>query len=163
MHATSTYSRERNDSGLMHSVRWKRALQAGLIVGAIMFLLNRGIPWLGSGAINPAVMGREIAPGSEATPMFFMGVMSLHFMVAALYGLILAPIVHGFKPWLAGMVGAFVGLVLYFISYALAGMVMEAPMSQREWPSLAIHMIFGVVCAETYKGMARRRRLVPVM
>ena len=94
--ATTTYQIDRNSPGLMHSVRWKRALQAGLIVGAIMFLLTRGIPWVGSGAINPAVMGREIAPGSEATPMFFFGVMSLLFFVSALYALIIEPIVLGF-------------------------------------------------------------------
>lgn len=161
--ATSAYSLDRNHSGLMHSVRWKRALQAGLIVGAIMFLLTRGIPWIGSGAINPAVMGREVSPGAEATPMFFFGVMSLHFIVAALYGLIIAPIVHGFRPWVAGAVGAVVGLVLYFISYALAGMLMEIPPNQREWPSFAIHIIFGIVCAETYKGMVRRRSPAPVL
>jgi short subunit fatty acids transporter len=89
--------------------------------------------------------------------------MSLHFIVAALYGLIIAPIVHGFKPWAAGAVGAVVGLVLYFISYAIAGMMMEVPASQREWPSLVIHVIFGIICAETYKGMVRRRRPVPMM
>ena len=161
--ATSTYSLDRDNPGLMHSVRWKRALQAGLIVGAIMFLLTRGIPWVGSGAIDPAVMGREISPGNEATPMFFFGVMSLHFIVAALYGLIIAPIVHGFRPFAAGAVGAVVGLVLYFISYAVAGMLMEIPANQREWPSLAIHIIFGIVCAELYKGMARRHRSVPLM
>lgn len=161
--ATTTYKMERNNPGLMHSVGWKRALQAGLIVGAIMFLLNRGIPWVGSGAINPAIMGREVAPGTEATPMFFFGVMSLHFIVAGLYGLIIAPIVHGFRPFAAGAVGAVVGLVLYFISYALAGMFMETPPNQREWPSLAIHIIFGIVCAETYKGMVRRRRSIPMM
>lgn len=161
--ASTTYSMERSHPGLLSSVRWKRALQAGLIVGAIMFLLTRGIPWVGSGAINPAVMGREVAPGESATPMFFFGVMSLHFIVAALYGLIIAPIVHGFKPWAAGAVGAVVGLVLYFISYAIAGMMMEVPASQREWPSLVIHVIFGIICAETYKGMVRRRRPVPMM
>jgi hypothetical protein len=161
--ATTTYSMARNNTSFLHAVRWKRALQAGLIVGAIMFLLTRGIPWVGSGAINPAVMGREVAPGREATPMFFFGVMSLHFIVAALYGLIIAPIVHGFRPFLAGTVGAVVGLVLYFISYAVAGMVMDVPASQREWTSFAMHIIFGIVCAETYKGMARRRRDIPVM
>src|SRR3546814_3442607 len=46
-------------SSLVYAVRWKRALQAGLIVGAILFLLSRGIPWVGSGAIDPAVMRSE--------------------------------------------------------------------------------------------------------
>jgi hypothetical protein len=161
--ATTTYSLDGPGTSLVRAVRWDRALQAGLIVGAIMFLFTRGIPWFGSGMIDPAVMGREVSPGKEATPMFFFGVMSIHFLVAGAYGLIIAPIVHGFRPWVAGAVGAVVGLVLYFISYAVAGMVMEAPAALREWPSLVIHVIFGVICAETYKGMVRRRREVPLM
>lgn len=161
--AATTYTLGRNQPSLVRAVKWNRALQAGLIVGAIMFLLTRGIPWVGSGAIDPALMGREISPGREATPGFFFGVMSLHFLVAALYGLIIAPIVHGFRPFVAGMVGALVGLVLYFISYAISGMLIETTGVQREWSSFAIHIIFGVVCAETYKGMARRRRDVPLM
>jgi hypothetical protein len=60
-------------------------------------------------------------------------------------------------------VGGVVGLVLYFISYAVMGMVIETPANLREWPSVAIHIIFGIVCAETYKGMVRRRRPVPMM
>jgi len=161
--ATSTYAADRNHSGLLHSVLWSRALQAGLIVGAIMFLLPRGIPWIGSGAIDPAVMGREISPGSEAAPMFFFGVMSIHLLAAAFYGIIIAPIVHGFRPFAAGAVGAVVGLVLYFISYAIAGMVMESPASQSEWPSLVMHIAFGIICAETYKGMVRRGRPAPLL
>ena len=161
--ATTTYNMGRPGSSLVRAVKWNRALQAGLIVGAIMFLLTRGIPWVGSGAIDPAVMGREVSPGREATPMFFFGVMSIHFLVAAAYGLIISPIVHGVRPWIAGAVGAVVGLVLYFMSYAISGMVMETPANLGEWPSLAIHIIFGIVCAETYKGMVRRRREVPLM
>lgn len=161
--ATTTYDLNHPASGFVRAIRWDRALQAGLIVGAIMFLLSRGIPWVGSGAIDPAIMGREVASGKEATPMFFFGVMSIHFLVAAAYGLIIAPIVHGFRPFLAGAVGAVVGLVLYFISYAVSGMVMETAAPLREWPSIAMHVIFGIVCAETYKGMVRRRRDVPLM
>jgi hypothetical protein len=159
--ATTTYTLGR--PSLIRSVRWDRALQAGLMIGAITFLLTRGIPWVGSGAIDPAVMGREVAPGREATPMFLFGVMAIHFLMSAAYGLIIAPIVHGFRPWAAGAVGALVGLVLYFISYAVFGMMMEARADLREWPALAIHVVFGIVCAETYKGMVRRREPVPLM
>ncbi len=161
--ATTTYSLNRSGSGLVRAVQWNRALQAGLIVGSITFLLTRGIPWVGSGAIDPAIMGREVSPGREATPLFFFGVMAIHFLVAIAYGLIIAPIVHGFRPWTAGAVGAVVGLVLYFISYALSGMVMQTQTNLHEWPSLVMHIIFGIVCAETYKGMVRRRREVPLM
>lgn len=143
---------------LLAAVRWKRAIQVGLGVGAIMFLLTRGIPWVGSGAIDPAIMGREISPGEEATPMFSFSVAGLHLIVSVLYALIIAPIVHGFRPFLAGAVGAVIGLVLYFINYALAGMMMEEAITQREWPAIALHVIFGIVAAEAYKGFVRQER-----
>jgi hypothetical protein len=160
---TSTIDYNREDRSFLSSIRWKRAVQVGLGVGAIMFLLTRGIPWVGSGAINPAIMGREVAPGQEATPLFSFGVIGLHLVVSVLYALIIAPIVHGFRPWTAGAVGAVVGLVLYFINYALAGMIMESAITQREWPSIALHIIFGIVAAEAYKGFVRREpEIAPV-
>jgi hypothetical protein len=153
---TTTSHYRRGEESFIASVRWKRALQVGLAVGGVMFLLTRGIPWVGSGAINPAIMGREVAPGTEATPLFSFGVVGLHLIVSMLYAMIIAPIVHGFRPWTAGVVGALVGLVLYFINYALAGMVMEAAITQREWTPIALHVVFGIVVAEAYKGFVRR-------
>lgn len=152
---TTAYDYRRGEQSYFSAVRWKRAVQVGLGVGAIMFLLTRGIPWVGSGAIDPAVMGREVAPGTEATPLFSMRVIGMHLLVSMLYALIIAPIVHGFRPWTAGAVGAVVGLVLYFINYALAGMMTESAITQREWPAIALHVIFGIVTAEAYKGFTR--------
>ncbi len=95
--ASTTYSFGREDASFLNSVRWGPAIQAGLIVGAITFLLSRGIPWVGSGAINPAVMGREIAPGKGPSGVFFLSLMGLHFFLGVVYALIIVPIVHGFK------------------------------------------------------------------
>jgi hypothetical protein len=161
--ATTTYSFSRYDSTFFGTIRWNRAFQAGLIVGAITFLVPRGIPWVGSGAIDPAIMGREVAPGESSTPLFFFSVMTLHLFLSALYAIILAPIVHGFRNWMAGAVGGVVGLVLYFINYAIAGIIMDMSGVQREWPAIVLHIIFGVVCAETYKGFVRRRPLAPLL
>jgi hypothetical protein len=132
-------------------------MQAGLIIGAVFFLLNRGIPWVGSGEINPAVMGREINSGAEQTFGSFAGLIAIHFLVAIIYSLILAPIVHGFRPWMAGLVGAVGGLVLYFINYAVATMILDPALMRSEWQCAVQHVIFGLVFAETYKGMVRRR------
>ena len=161
--AITTYSFRRDDATFIGSIKWNRAVHAGLIVGAITFLLTRGIPWVGSGAIDPAIMGREVASGESPTPLFFVSVMALHFLVAVLYALILAPIVHGFRTWVAGAVGGVVGLVLYFINYAVSGMIIEASATQREWPSIVTHIIFGIICAEAYKGFVRRRPAAPLM
>jgi len=147
----------RTSSNFFHAIRWRKATQAGFIVGLILFLLNRGIPWVGSGAINPAIMGREIDPGHEATPMFFLGVLCLHMVVSIIYAWIISAIVHGFRPMIAGIIGGVVGLVLYFISAAVSGILSELPAGQHEWPSLVLHIAFGIIVAETYKGLAKRR------
>jgi hypothetical protein len=161
--ATSTYSSSDSESSLLRSVRWRKASQAGLIVGLIGFLLNRGIPWIGSGAINPAIMGREYAPGQSPTPLMFLAVFGIHMLMSLLYGWIIAAIVHGFRPFVAGIVGGVVGLVLYFISAAIAGIISEIPAEQREWPALVLHIAFGIIAAETYKGLAKRRPPAPVL
>jgi hypothetical protein len=161
MAMTAYEYRPGSERSFFGSIRWKRALQVGLGVGAVMFLLTRGIPWVGSGAIAPAIMGREVAPGREATPLFSFSVIGLHLIMSALYALIIAPIVHGFRPWTAGVVGGVVGLVLYFINYAMAGMLMESAITQREWPAIALHVIFGIVFAEAYKAFVRNEPDVP--
>lgn len=161
--ATTTYSFRQEDSSFFNTIRWNRAFQAGLIVGAITFLLPRGIPWVGSGAIDPAIMGREVSPGNSPSPLFFLAIIALHCLLSIAYALVIAPIVHGFRNWVAGLVGGVVGLVLYFINYAIAGMLMDMSGTQREWPSVALHIMFGIVFAEAYKGLVRRRSPAPVM
>jgi hypothetical protein len=159
----STYTFRRDSASFFGAIRWDRAVQTGLIVGAITFLLSRGIPWVGSGAIDPAIMGREISPGKSPSPLFFISVIGLHFLVAILYAIILTPIVHGFRTWVAGLVGALGGLVLYFINYAIAGMFIEDIGMQTEWPPVALHIVFGIIAAEVYKGFVRRRPPAPLM
>lgn len=139
------------------SVRWGKAAQAGLIVGAILYLVSRGMPWTGSGVINPTIMGREIPPSQEATPVFFFGFLILHLLVSVVYGLILAPTVHGFRPMVAGFVGGLVGLILYFLNYAAFNLFFDSAAFQREWIAAAMHLAFGIITAETYKGMTRTR------
>jgi hypothetical protein len=152
-----------NNSSFFHGIRWRKATQAGWIVGLVLFLLNRGIPWIGSGAINPSIMGREVDPGHEVTTMFFLGVLCLHMIVSIIYAWIVSAIVHGFRPMIAGAVGGVVGLVLYFISAAISNILSEAPAGQREWPSLVLHIAFGIIVAEAYKGLAKRRPAAEIM
>lgn len=154
--ASTTYSLG-NRPTFFNSIRWNRAFQASLLVGGILFLVSRGIPWVGSGAVNPAIMGREINAGNSPSGVFFLSIMALHFLVSILYGVILAPIVHGFRPLVAGTVGGVVGLVLYFLNYAISGIFMDTSVTQHEWPSMVLHIVFGIFFAEAYKGMARRR------
>jgi hypothetical protein len=161
--ATITCRDTETGPSLIRSIRWRRASQAGLIVGLIVFLLSRGIPWIGSGAIDPAIMGREVAPGHEPTALMFLEVFGIHMAISLIYAWIVAAIAHGFRPLIAGTVGGVVGLVLYFISAAIAGIISETAASQREWPALVSHIAFGIIVAEAYKGLAKRRPAAPVL
>ena len=161
--ALSTYNEGEREGSFFQSVRWRKASQAGLIVGLILFLVNRGIPWLGSGAINPGVLGREITSGHEPTFLTFLSAFGLHMSICIIYAWIIAAIVHGFRPVIAGIMGGVVGLVLYFISAAIAGMISEIPAEQREVPALIFHIAFGIIVAEAYKGLARRSPPAPVL
>lgn len=155
--ATTTLNEGRGESTFLRSVNWGKAVQAGLIVGAILYLVSRGIPWVGSSMIQPTIMGREMAPSDEATGSIFFGYLIVHLVVSVIYGLIIAPIVNGFKPITAGLIGGVVGIILYFLNYAAFGLLFESVPGQREWIAFAIHLAFGVITAETYKGLSRNR------
>jgi hypothetical protein len=151
------YQTEHPVLAYFRAVRWQDGAMAGLIVGTVLFFLSRGIPWIGSGAIDPAILGREIAPGQEPSSGFFMGIFAMHLIICTLYGLILAPIVNGFKPIVAGFVGGLVGLVLYFLDFAIFSAILNGSSVGREWSSVLMHIVFGIVTAEAYKGMTRRQ------
>jgi hypothetical protein len=150
------YETDRPATSYFRAVRWQDGAVAGLIVGLILFFLSRGIPWIGSGAIDPAILGREVAPGQHPTSGFFLGILSLHLLVCVLYGLIIAAIVNGFRPVVAGFMGGLAGLILYFLDFAIFSAMFNGA-ADREWSSVMMHIVFGIVTAEAYKGMTRRR------
>ena len=154
---TTTASESRGESTFFRSVNWGKAAQAGLIVGGILYLISRGIPWVGSGMIQPTIMGREMASSDEATAGVFFGYLVAHLLISVVYALILAPIVNGFKPMTAGLVGGLVGVILYFLNYAAFGLFFEGAAQQREWAAFLLHLAFGIITAETYKGLTKRR------
>jgi hypothetical protein len=161
--ASTTFSEMRSEPSLWRSIRWSSGAMAGLIVGSILFFVSRGIPWVGSGVIDPSIMGLEVAPGTEATPSLFFGVLAAHMGISALYGVLIAAIAHSFRPMVAGFVGGLIGLVLYFVDYALFAALFSNEIPQREIAAVITHIAFGIITAETYKGMVRRRRPAPLL
>jgi hypothetical protein len=147
----------------MRSIRWRDGAVAGLMMGTVLFFLTRGIPWVGSGAIDPAIMGREVAPGQEPSAGFFFEILGMHLFLATVYGMLIGLIVNPFRPVIAGSIGALVGLVLYFLDMAIFAAMFGQSASLSEWPSLLMHIVFGITAAEVYKGMTRRLWTAPVM
>lgn len=161
--ASTTLTETRSEPSLWRSIRWSNGAAAGLIVGLILFFVSKGNPWTGSGLIDPSVMGLEVAPGREATPGFFFGTMALHLALAAIYGVVISAIAHSFRPMVAGMVGGLIGLVLYFVDSAVFTAMFSNEVPQSELAAVVHHIAFGIITAEAYKGMARRRQPAPLM
>ena len=162
--AGTTMTETRYGPSLWRSIRWSSGAMAGFIVGSVLFFVSNGMfPWGTSGAINPAIMGLVVAPGAEATPSLFFGVLGMHLVLSVAYGLLIAAVAHSFRPILAGVVGGLIGLVLYFVDYALFAAMFSSEIPQREVAAVLTHIAFGLITAETYKGMVRRRQPAPLL
>jgi hypothetical protein len=81
-------------------------------------------------------------------------------VLAILFGLILAVVVSLFNldssAGLIFVVGAVFGLIIYFVNFY--GMTAFFPWfaDARNWLSLTLHAVFGVVAAESYFGLEKR-------
>jgi tetrahydromethanopterin S-methyltransferase subunit G len=157
--ANTTMAESRHEISFWRSIGWSSGALAGLITGSILFFVSHGLPWGGSGAVNPTVMGLKIAPGAAANPSFFFGSLAIHMGISVLYGMLIGAIAHSFKHWVAGIVGMVVGLVLYFVDSALFAAFFSMDIPQRESAALLHHVAFGLI----YKGMVRRHQPAPLM
>jgi uncharacterized membrane protein YagU involved in acid resistance len=148
---------------------WVAGVWAGLIAGLVFLalemilvpLLMDGSPWAPPRMIAAIAMGSDVLP-PPAT--FDAGVvaaaLAVHFVLAILFGLVLAVIVALFNldssAGLIFVVGAVFGLIIYFVNFY--GMTAFFPWfaDARNWLSLTLHAVFGVVVAESYFGLEKR-------
>src|SRR5690348_64776 len=96
-------------------VQWATGLKAALVIGAIFWLVARGIPWAPSGIVSPTVMGREIKPPGALDLNASVIATLIHFVCALIYAAIMMPLIHRFTYSNAWLVGAAFGVVLYIL------------------------------------------------
>jgi hypothetical protein len=137
-------------------VQWLTGVKAALVIGAIFWLVARGIPWAPSGLVSPTVMGREIKPPGTLDLNASVLASVLHFVCAVIYGLIMMPIIHRFTYSNAWLIGAAMGIVLYVLNLAAFSLFGGAPYS-RELPVFVTHLAFGIIFTGAYKGLVKRR------
>ena len=138
-------------------VQWGTGIKAALAIGAIFWLVSRGIPWASSGLVSPTVMGREIKhPGDLNFGLAGLAI-TLHLLCAMIYGAVMMPLIHRFAYSNAWLLGAALGVVMYFVNMAaFAAFGNFAPYS-RETPVFLTHLAFGIVFTGAYKGLVKRR------
>jgi hypothetical protein len=138
-------------------VQWGTGIKAALAIAGIFWLVTRGIPWAPSGLVSPTVMGREIKNPGELNASLAGIAIALHFLSAIIYASIMMPLIHHFRYSNAWLVGAAMGVILYFVSLAAFAMFGNAAPYSRELPVLITHLAFGIVFTGAYKGLVKRR------
>lgn len=144
-------------------IQWGAALQAGLIAGIALLLLQMvmGPIFMGGGVwdtprlMAAILLGRDVVPPPGTFGFGIVGAALLvHGMLSVTYGLILAAIVHRMLMPSAVMTGAVFGLALYIVNfYAFTAMFDWFAMG-RTWVTVFAHLVFGVSAAWTYKTHA---------
>lgn len=145
-------------------VDWSKAILAGIIGGAVFMMLEMilvgtvggGSPWGPPRMIAAIGMGKDVLP-PPAT--FSAGVlivaMIIHFILSIVYAVILAFFVARLSMNVALVVGAVFGLVLYLVNFYGFTAVFPWFAMARSPITIITHILFGVVAAWTYKGLAR--------
>jgi hypothetical protein len=149
-----------------NKVNWSAAIWSGLAGGMAFLVLEMfmvplflgGSPWAPAHGISAIVLGKGVLPPSPPTFAWnvFLAAMVIHLALSAIFGLIVVWIVHRWEMGTAVLVGAVLGLLLYFVNfYVMTGVFPWFAMS-RGWVPIFTHIVFGAVTALVYKSQDRQ-------
>jgi hypothetical protein len=148
---------------------WRAAALAGVIAGAIFLVLGVFLMTLitGESPLEPPRMIAAIILGRGAlhSPQAFsvgivLAAFVVHFALAIGLALILSLIIASFSldssMGMASLVGATFGVAVYLINFY--GMTQFFPWfaEARNWVSVLVHIVFGIVAADMYMRLERR-------
>ncbi len=133
----------------------RAALEAGLVAG-VVFL---GLEVLASqfGAATPMGPARATIKGlfgleaGQMTSGGLLGSLAVHFGLALTTTLVLAYIVHSWKPYVAAILGLAYGGLLYTANTVLFTFSAPGPTIGSGLPIITNYILFGIVAAWLYK------------
>jgi hypothetical protein len=135
------------------NLQWHAVLGASLIAAIVLMIVPRASPWSGLTFFAPVVMGR-VLPDNLLMPVITSKL--LHISVALLYGLVICLVVTRITQLFAVLTGAVLGLILYFINFAVVSAAF--PQLRGDEPVVAFaHMFFGGIVGGAYRGLLKRR------
>lgn len=150
------------------TIDWSAAIWAGVIAGLIFMVLEMMMAPMFAGAPSiwaPPRMIGAIALGQDALPPpasfdfgIFMTAMVLHFILSILYAIVLAWIIARFDLGVALLIGAVYGLMLYLVNFYIFTAVFPWFANARNWVSVFVHILFGVLAAWGYIALRSRRQ-----
>jgi hypothetical protein len=147
-------------------MRWGPAATAGLIAGAIFLALELlmvpaflgGSPWSAPRMIAAIALGPDVLPPPATFEAgIILTALIIHFLLSALYGLLLGALVRHMPMETAIPTGAVFGLVLYFVNFYIMTAVFPWFAMARNWVSVFTHIAFGMAAAWIFAARTARR------
>jgi hypothetical protein len=138
-------------------IDWRAAALAGLVTGAVFWLFSHGTPWFTSGMVSPTLMGRDLEPSNLIPTSQSIVVTLIQFGMAVVYTMVVALFVTPLRGMWAIGAGGVVGMALYALNFVIFRQVIDGDLTGSELQVLVTHIIFSMVAAGIYKGLAARR------
>lgn len=151
--------------GLRQVVDWRAAVIAGLVAGVVFLIVAMawtqatvGSAWIVPRFVASLVLGPGILPPPatfDATALI-VGLL-VHLILSVLFGVLIAAVVHRWGMLVAALIGAVIGVTLYFIN--LYGLSLLTPwiIPYRGTALLVVHMLYGLILGVIYEALERDR------
>lgn len=147
-------------------VAWSAAIGAGLLAGVVFLILEmvmvpvflHGSPWGPPRMIGAIALGKSVLPPPATFTLgVFLTAVVVHFLLSVIYAIILGAIVHRMGMGMAILVGGGFGLLLYIANFYVLTALFPWFANARNWVTIFAHLLFGLIAAWAYKGLARSR------
>ncbi len=146
------------------AISWGKAVFAGIIGGVVFMMLEMllvgtvggGSAWGPPRMIAAIGMGQGVLPPPATfSAGIFIVAMIIHFALSIVYAVILAFFIGRLSKNVALVGGAVFGLVLYLINFYGFTAVFPWFAMARGPITIITHIIFGLVAAWAYRGLAK--------
>ena len=154
---------------LRQVVDWEAAIWAGVISGALILILNiilswiyLGSPWLPIRLTASILLGeRALPPPTSFDFTIFIIALIVHFMLAILYGCLIAVAIFRWGLLVSFIGGAALGLAIYIINFFAISCFFPWFFPMRSWIILLSHILFGALAGVIYE-LLEDEEFIPV-
>jgi hypothetical protein len=148
-----------------HGFDWSAAIWAGVVAGIVFMLLEMIVnpllgaaptPWAPVRMMGAVLLGKEALPPPPTFDLgIFMAAMGVHAFTSIVSALVIAFVIRKLSTGTAILVGALLGVALYFLVFYLLTPVFPWFAMARGWMQIVFHLIFGAIVAWWYKARAK--------
>jgi hypothetical protein len=147
---------------------WRAAVLAGIVAGAVFLVLGVVLMALTTGGsllepprmVAAIILGRGALQSPQAfSPGIVLAAFVVHFSLAILLALVLGLIMTSFdldsSMGMASLAGGAFAVAVYLINFYGVTRLFPWFAEARNWASLLVHVVFGIVAANLYMRLER--------